>query len=120
MVALVVLMIGLGTLLRLFSTGMGATAAAESRALAVLLAQSRLAAIGIETPLEAGIEDGAFDDRFRWTAEITPIEEAGEAQDLGTGFTLWRVAVTVSWGAAPRGGSVTLTSARLAAAEDAR
>ena len=115
-VALMVLTVALGAMLELFSTGLRATAAAENRIFAVLLAQSRLAAIGVETPLEEGIEDGEFDDRFRWTAEIAPLDEPGLEAD-GAGFTLYRIAVTVSWGAAPTGGSVTLATARLAMVE---
>jgi general secretion pathway protein I len=112
-VALVVLTLALGALLELFSAGIRATAAAEDRTLAVLLAQSRLAAIGVETPLESGVADGAFDDRFRWRAVIAPLEEPGLPAEEDAGFTLYRVQVTVSWGRPPAGGSVTLGTARL-------
>lgn len=119
LVALIVLTVALGAFLQLFSTGMRATTAAEARTLAVLLAQSRLAALGIETPLEAGVFEGAYDQRFRWTAEIAPLEDAGASPD-DSDVAVYRVTVTVSWGEAPGGGSVTLETARVSFAGDAR
>jgi general secretion pathway protein I len=118
-VALVILTVALGALLQLFSTGMRTATGAEARTIAVLLAQSRLAALGVETPLEPGESDGAWDDRFRWTATVDPYEDEATTDDGGaTGLVPLRVAVTVSWGELPRGGSVTLTSLRLAPADE--
>jgi general secretion pathway protein I len=120
LVALVILTVALGALLQLFSTGMRSASSAEARTIAVLLAQSRLAALGVETPLEPGESDGAWDERYRWTATIDAYEdEATIADEDAAGLVPFRVSVTVSWDEPPRGGSVTLTSLRLAPAGEA-
>jgi general secretion pathway protein I len=118
-VALVILTVSLGALLQLFSTGMRAASSAEARTIAVLLAQSRLAALGVETPLERGESEGAWDERFRWTATIDAYEDEATIDDEDSGGPVpFRVSVTVSWDEPRRGGSVTLTSLRLAPADE--
>ena len=114
LVALAVLTIALSGMMQLFSTGMRAAAGAEARTIAVLLARSRLAAIGIETPLVAGDSEGEWDERFRWTARVSLYEDPGLGEATAAGVP-HRVSVTVSWGEVPGGGSVTLTSLALTA-----
>jgi general secretion pathway protein I len=101
LVALAILTIALSGLMQVFSTGMRATVAAEKRTVAVLLARSRLAAIGIEEPLRVGESNGEWDDGYRWSAVVT-------AEETAPGQNPHHVSVTVSWGEAGRGGAVTL------------
>ena len=78
-VALVILTVALGALLQLFQTGLRSGGVAETRVYATLLAQSRLAALGVEAPLEPGEIGGEIDERFRWSARIEPYHDAGTA-----------------------------------------
>ncbi len=114
LVALAVLTIALSGMMQIFSTGMRAAASAEARTIAVLLARSQLAAIGVETPLAAGDSEGEWDERFRWTASVSPYQDPGLGEATAAGVP-HRVRVTVSWGGPRGGGSVTLTSLALAA-----
>ena len=119
--ALVILTVALGALLQLFQTGMRSGGAAETRVYATLLAQSRLAALGIEAPLEPGEIGGEIDDRFRWSARIQPYHDAetsaADDEPAVASVLPYEVTVTVSWGAEAGIGvarSVSLTSLKLA------
>ena len=67
----------------------------------------------------AGDSEGEWDERFRWTARVGLYEDAGLGEATAAGVP-HRVSVTVSWGEAPGGGSITLTSLALAAPARAR
>lgn len=123
-VALVILTVALGALMQLFQSGMRTSSVAEERVLATLLAQSRLAALGVETPLEPGELEGEIDDRFRWSAIIEPYQDdqmpADEDEPRAPVVVPYQVTVSVYWG--PEGEdtparSVSLTSLRLGSVE---
>ena len=123
-VALVILTVALGALMQLFQTGMRSSRIAEDRVLATLLAQSRLAAVGIESPLEPGEIGGEIDERFRWSALVEPYHDdftAEPDEEPRAGLPVpYQVTVTVSWGPEDDGAaarSVSLTSLRLGQAE---
>jgi general secretion pathway protein I len=80
---------------------------------ALRVAQSRLAASGIETPLRAGVEEGRDGD-IGWRVDVRPYSAAGgDAQSIG--LAAFYVSVTVSWrdrrGGKPR--SLTLSTVKL-------
>lgn len=119
-VALVILTVALGALMQLFQTGMRSSQIAEDRVLETLLAQSRLAAVGVENPLEPGEFGGEIDERFRWSALIEPYQDEFTAEpdeEPRAGAPVpYQVTVTVSWGPegdGAAGRSVSLTSLRL-------
>ncbi len=64
--AFTVLAISLGVLFEIFSTGMRASRSAEEYTRATLLAESKLAAIGITGALEEGETTGDFEDGYAW------------------------------------------------------
>ena len=112
LVAFAVAALGLAALMQIFGTGLQSARISEGYARATLLAESKLASVGIEEPLVAGESGGDFGDGFRWRLIVQPLDD-GETTALVASF---RVRVTVSWGTegrAPR--SVTLDSLRLAA-----
>jgi len=124
LVAFAILAVSLGAVYQAFGVGARNARAAEFYTVAALLADSRLAAAGIETPLISGATEGAF-GRYRWRQVIAPaIDPSGPASTAGAGalrptravpVQLYEVVVTVTWGdeggAAPR--SVTLRTLRL-------
>jgi general secretion pathway protein I len=116
LVAMVVLAVAAVSLLQSFAGGLRATDSARQRTYAMLLAQSKLAVVGIELALEAGASEGRFDDRFAWRVVISPAGDGAPAEDAGaiaTAVEVMNVTVTVSWPALDPSGSVQLTSARL-------
>ena len=114
LVAFVIVALALGALLQVFATGLRSSSAAENYTIAALLAESKLAAIGIEEPLEEGDRSGEFDNGFRWATSVRPYDDGGPTLELGAiqGF---EVSVTVQWGGAGRARSVSLATLRLMA-----
>lgn len=99
-VAFVLLSMVLATGFELFTTGMRRAIDLEERAQALAVAQSRLAAVGIEQALKEGASAGQTDDgKYRWTVTITRSEEgAPDAnQPLQTAYGLYRIEASVAW-----------------------
>jgi general secretion pathway protein I len=93
LVALII-MIGVATMLyRGFSGGLRAAATADEAESALLVAQSRLAALGVETPLAAGEQEGQ-EDGVAWRVSVEPYPGSDEAVAGPKAF--WAT-VTVAW-----------------------
>jgi hypothetical protein len=87
---------------------------AEHYTIATLWAQSRLAAVGIETPLEAGETQGRLPAPYRWRSRVTPIVDESESAGPPKRTQLFEVVLTVEWGTGSDARSVSLTTHRLA------
>jgi type II secretory pathway pseudopilin PulG len=99
-VAFVLLSMVLATGFELFTTGMRRAVDLEERAQALAVAQSRLAAAGIEATLKEGTSAGQTDDgKYRWAVTITRSEEgaADPNQPLASAYGLYRIEAVVSW-----------------------
>ena len=95
--AFTVLAVSLGVLFEIFATGLGAARTSENLVRATQLAQSKLAAVGIETPLVQGEQSGRFDDDFAWRVAVRPFaDDSTEFEGVRT-TRAYEVAVTVSW-----------------------
>ena len=115
LVAFAILALSLTALMQVFGTGLRNTVVSEAYVRATLLAESKLAAVGVEQPLEPGERNGDFgtaggeDKGYRWRVVVTPFE----ADEL-VGIEPYRVSVTVSWGPEHQTQrSVTLNTLRL-------
>jgi general secretion pathway protein I len=115
LVAFTILALVMGALLRVFSGGMRTAEVARDHAVGTLLAESKLAAIGIEEPLVEGERTGVFDNGYRWHYSIDRYQEQEDAEEK---IVPYRLILTVEWGPAGSGGSVTLTTLRLGSAAD--
>ncbi len=114
LVAFTVLAISLGVLFEIFSTGMRASRSAEEYTRATLLAESKLAAIGIEGALEEGETTGAFGDGYNWRVAIRPYRlDGSEEEGPPPPIEAYEVVVTVAWGEGSGERSVSLTTLRL-------
>ncbi len=114
LVAFIVLAISLGALFQIFSTGMRASRSAEEYTRATLLAESKLAAIGITGALEEGETTGEYEDGYHWRVAIRPYRLDGpEPEGLPPPIEAYEVIVTVSWGEGSGDRSVSLTTLRL-------
>jgi general secretion pathway protein I len=93
-------------LFRLFSGALGNAALSDEYSRATLYAESRLAALGVETPLREGVQQGTSEDGYyAWTVKIEPYTPGTTPEIDGTvatmGVSLWRLATTVRWPGAP-------------------
>ena len=111
-------------LFRLFSGALGNATLADEYSRATLYAESRLAAVGVETALKEGSFQGTSDDgRYAWTAVIGPYTPPGSTPDLDNAAAamavrLWKLGVTVTWPGSPGNErSVALSTVRIAAKE---
>jgi general secretion pathway protein I len=118
LVAFTILALVMGALLQIFSGGLRTAEIASNHAVGALLAESKLAAIGIEEPLVAGERTGTFDNGYRWHYSIDRYGEQDGAQGEEQEIVPYRLILTVEWGPAGSGGSVTLVTLRLGSAAD--
>jgi prepilin-type N-terminal cleavage/methylation domain-containing protein len=90
------IMISAATLLyRGFASGLAAAGVADAQQTALAVAQSRLASLGAEIPLEAGRLEGVEDGGVAWTLEVRPYAADGGGQEARP-QAFWAT-VTVSW-----------------------
>lgn len=113
LVAFMILAMSLTVLFRIFSGGLRNVALSEDYALAVLVAESQLASIGISEPLEPGVSTGKWDARFRWERLVEQYQPWEHDKDLTTPMLAYRVTVNVDWEHAGRVRQFTLSSVRL-------
>ena len=120
LVAFSILALSLGVLMQIFSGTLRNADVTRDQAQAVALAQSLLAAAGVETTLAQGESAGVMDDKFHWVLRVSPSVQdlrAGEAEAVRSPLplVLWEVAVRVAWGGDSRipEKSLTLTTLRV-------
>ena len=111
-VAFAIVALALSALFQIFSTGLRGSVVTENYNMAVLLADSKLAGIGIEEPLEAGDQSGTFDNGFRWETNVRPYDDGGSTFTPGA-IQAFEVTVTVEWGGVVRERTVSLVTLRL-------
>lgn len=113
LVAFVILSLAMGVIMQIFFGGMRNARLAEGYSRAVFLAESRLAAVGLEQPLVAGEVVGQLPPDLRWRVTISPYDDGGVADQLLMSQRLYQVRVRVSWGDEGRQRQVELGSLRL-------
>ena len=96
LIAFVILALALGALLPGFATGLRSLGAADGYTTAALLAESRLAAVGVEEPLAAGTTEGEFENGFRWRLDVVPLDEEIDPEGV-LPVRAYDVVLTVSW-----------------------
>lgn len=117
-VALAILALSLAVLLSVISNGIQRADNAKKLAQAGSLAQSLLAKLGSETPIQQGQTSGEFPEGFRWRVRTEPYGDAVDQRHWPV--AAYTVSVEVLWGNAPDERSVVLTTLRLAPKEPAR
>ena len=100
-VAFVLLALTLVTVFQIFSTGLARAGELDEHSRALVVAQSRLATVGMEQKLEGPAETrGESEDRkYRWTLTVAPYEEAPEpgAPQPMSSLQMYRVDAFVTW-----------------------
>ena len=120
LVAFAVLAVALGVAFEIFATGLRGARSADALTRAVLIAESRLARVGVETELTPGESEGETDDGTRWRIEIhdQPAENGDDERVVTPSLpVLLDIIVTVSWGEGAGRQSFVLRTSRLAPGE---
>ena len=73
--AFVIVGLTLAALVGMLETGLAGVSRAEKHAVALLLAESKLAEVGVTVPLQSGRREGEFAS-FRWRTSIGPLAPA--------------------------------------------
>ena len=111
-VAFAIVALALSAVFQIFSTGLRSSVVTENYNMAVLLADSKLAGMGIEEPLETGDQSGTFDNGFRWETYVRLYDDGGSTFMPGA-IQAFEVSVTVKWGGVIRERTVSLATLRL-------
>jgi general secretion pathway protein I len=117
LVAFVILALALTVLLRIFSGGLRNVSVSSDYATATLIAESRLAATGIDVPLRPGETSGTEGERFEWTVSVQDYQPWPGYRSATKGVDAYRVTVTVEWPNGDNTRSVGLSTVRLRTAE---
>lgn len=113
LVAFVILSLSMGVIMQIFFGGMRNARLAEGYSRAVFLAESKLAAVGIEQPLISGETAGEFKPDLSWRVIVTPSDDPDTSVPLATPVQLYQVRVVVKWSDEGRARQVELGSLRL-------
>ncbi|WP_116475455.1 type IV pilus modification PilV family protein [Zobellella maritima] len=97
LVAFAVLTVTLGVLLQLFSLATRTAQVAGEQQMALLLAESKLVELAAGRTLQAGRDQGRFDDKYWWQTRIEPFD-LHQMTDQDTPLVPYRLSVTVGWG----------------------
>jgi general secretion pathway protein I len=97
LVAFVILALAMTTVMQVFSTGLEGTRRAEAANLAALMAESRLAAVGVEIPVRGGRHGGAEGNGFAWEVEIEPYSEGEGIGETQPPLDAMQVRVELRW-----------------------
>lgn len=101
LVAFTILALSLGVVMQILSTSLSSATVSGESAKAASLAQSLLAATGIETRLVAGSVSGVHGSSFRWQIDVEPFQAPDAQVPLGTpippaALEAWQVSVNVA------------------------
>ena len=97
LVAFAILGIALGTLLQTFALGLRNTALSEEYTQATLYAETVLAGLGVEEPLEEGSLGGELDDKYAWRGTVSIYEEPDAPELEDNGLLPYHIRVEVYW-----------------------
>lgn len=77
LVAFAIMAVALTIVLRIFGSGVNNAVISEEYTLAVQIAESLMARVGVETPLQAGELAGTEGDKYDWQVVIRPVASSG-------------------------------------------
>jgi general secretion pathway protein I len=113
LVAFVVLSTTMAVIMQIFSGGIRNARLSEGYSRAVFLAQSRLAAAGVEQRLVPGNSSGQVGSDLRWQVQVAPFDDAGAADKFLLPTRLYEVRVNVTWSDDGKDRQIELSTLRL-------
>lgn len=102
LVAFVLLALAMAVLMQIFSSSLNGATVADRYAKATMIAESKLAAAGVEEALKEGSSSGTYDDIYSWVVDVKPFSEpssdtSGVNLDQILFVKLFEVTTTVSF-----------------------
>jgi len=102
LVAISILGISLVVVLQLFSGALKSGRVSDEYTTGIFYAQETMEEVLLRTELSSGVEEGDFDDNYRWRAEILQLEQV-EEEASKLPFETFQILVDVSWGRVTEG-----------------
>lgn len=97
LIAFAILALSLSILLKIFATGINTAMLAEDYSNAVQLGEGLMAKVGIELPVQVGINTGAV-DKYHWSINIRPYLAPIDPLNRKTlSVELYKVSVQITW-----------------------
>ena len=98
-VAFMLLSVVLVTVFEIFARGLARAGELDDYAQALVVAQARLASVGVEAPIAEGATAGDSEDgRYRWSVSIARSAEGGDPnRPIQGGYLLYQVESRVTW-----------------------
>jgi len=96
LVAFVILSLSLGVIMRLFSTSLRNIATAEHSTHAVVVAESALASLGVDTPLTEGGASGDDGQGYRWEAQVSRYVDTAAVLENPAAPVLYQIDLSVT------------------------
>jgi general secretion pathway protein I len=111
-VALAIMGIGLTVIIELFSGGLRLARVSEEYSKAVNYGRSKMEEVMIQPALVEGIEEGEFDDTYRWEVGIEKVEvlPVQENRDFEPPVDLFQIKIRVLWNSGSKTRSMTVES----------
>lgn len=97
LVAFSIFALSLGVIFQIYSTGTRSTLLGDEYSRATVIAQSKLAAIGIEENQSLGESTGIEDNKYQWTIRIEPTENEDEYLESTHKTVKRNVEIEVDW-----------------------
>jgi type II secretion system protein I len=113
LVALAIVAVSVPALFGLFQGGLQSANKVRDSGLAVLLAQSKLAGVGVEERLEEGQRSGRFGNGLAWEIIVRRFDDDTANSTPGAVYRLWEITVVVRQEDPPDAPPVSLTTLRL-------
>lgn len=114
LIAFTILTMALGALFEVFGGGLRSVGLSERYSRAALVAESRLASLGVESGLRVGELGGAVDDILHWRAVVEPYAAPDAVDYARLPVAPLLITVEVFWDEGARRRSVSLSSLKLA------
>jgi len=112
LIAFSILAFSLTILLNIFSSGLRRTMVSEEYQKAVIIAQSKLAAAGVEKELDSGTQNGEVQEKYSWSVNVQAINLDVMGLDEADVIP-YQVTVTVEWQAGENNRQLELTTIKL-------
>lgn len=112
LVAFTIFALTTGAVMATISTGLNGSRSAARHAVATLIAESKLAAAGIERPPEESETSGSTVTGYEWLITVRPISAQEESVEEPSGFSPLRIDVTVSWAESGNRQSLSMSTIR--------
>lgn len=118
LIAFSILALSLGILLNIFSGGLRRTIVFEEYQQAVIIAQAKMAAAGVELPLDEGQKQGQVLEKYNWSLIMQPLNtDDVAAVSEAMGVQVYEVISRVQWMAGDNDRLVELITLKLSKKE---